>query len=77
MLVYDAHNIKTSHRQLVGGKPVVAVCNSAYRSSMAIGILERKGFKNATSMEGGSEAWIEAGLPVYGAEKGGSPVASA
>ena len=50
-------------------QPVVTVCNSAYRSSMAIGILERKGFKNVTSMEGGSEAWIEAGLPVYGAEK--------
>jgi glyoxylase-like metal-dependent hydrolase (beta-lactamase superfamily II)/rhodanese-related sulfurtransferase len=58
-------------------QPVVAVCNSAYRSSMAIGILERKGFKNATSLEGGSEAWIEAGLPVYGSEKGGAAAASA
>ncbi len=56
--------------KLDASQPVVAVCNSAYRSSMAIGILERKGFKNATSLEGGSEAWIEAGLPVYGAEKG-------
>jgi hydroxyacylglutathione hydrolase len=58
-------------------QPVVAVCNSAYRSSMAIGILERKGFKGATSLEGGSQAWIEAGLPVYGAEKGGSAAVSA
>jgi rhodanese-related sulfurtransferase len=58
-------------------QPVVAVCNSAYRSSMAIGILERKGFRNATSLEGGSEAWIEAGLPVYGSEKGGAAAASA
>ncbi len=58
-------------------QPVVAVCNSAYRSSMAIGILERKGFKNATSLEGGSEAWIEAGLPVYGADKGTTAAASA
>jgi len=57
-------------------QPVVAVCNSAYRSSMAIGILERKGFRNATSLEGGSEAWIEAGLPVYGSEKGGAAAAS-
>jgi rhodanese-related sulfurtransferase len=46
---------------------VVAVCNSAYRSSMAVGILERKGFQRASSLAGGSEAWIEAGLPVYGA----------
>jgi len=58
-------------------QPVVAVCNSAYRSSMAIGILERKGFKNVTSLDGGGEAWIEAGLPTYGAEKGGSAAASA
>jgi rhodanese-related sulfurtransferase len=49
-------------------QPVVTVCNSAYRSSMAIGILERKGFKQVSSLAGGSEAWIEAGLPVYGAE---------
>ena len=49
-------------------QPAVAVCNSAYRSSMAVGILERKGFTKAASMDGGSEAWIEAGLPVYSAE---------
>ena len=49
-------------------QPVVAVCNSAYRSSMAIGIMERKNFKNVTSLEGGSEAWIEAGLPVYSSQ---------
>ncbi len=45
-------------------EPVVTVCNSAYRSSMGIGVLERKGFKKVASMVGGSEAWIEAGLPV-------------
>ncbi len=49
-------------------EPIVAVCNSAYRSSMAIGVLERKGFTNVTSLAGGSEAWIAAGYPVYGAE---------
>ena len=45
-------------------EPVVTVCNSAYRSSMGIGILERRGFKKVASMEGGGEAWIVAGLPV-------------
>jgi rhodanese-related sulfurtransferase len=48
--------------------PVVAVCNSAYRSTLAIGVLERMGFTQVTSLAGGSEAWIEAGYPVYGAE---------
>ncbi len=50
-------------------QPVVLVCNSAYRSSMATGILERKGFTKARNLEGGSQAWIDAGLPVYEAEK--------
>ena len=45
-------------------EPVVTVCNSAFRSSLAVGILERKGFKKARSLDGGSEAWIQAGLPV-------------
>jgi len=45
--------------------PVVVVCNSAYRSSMATGILERKGFKMPRNLKGGSQAWIEVGLPVY------------
>lgn len=45
-------------------KPVVTVCNSAYRSSMGIGLLERRGFKKVASMVGGGQAWIEAGLPV-------------
>ncbi|HOI54074.1 MAG TPA: MBL fold metallo-hydrolase, partial [Phycisphaerae bacterium] len=49
-------------------QPVVTVCNSAYRSSMAIGLLEAKGFQQVTSLAGGSEAWINAGLPVFGAE---------
>ena len=49
-------------------EPVLTVCNSAYRSSMAVGILERKDFKNVASLDGGSEAWIAAGLPVLGAE---------
>lgn len=49
-------------------QPVVTVCNSAYRSSMAIGLLEAKGFQKVTSLAGGSEAWIDAGLPVYGVE---------
>ncbi len=50
-------------------QPVAAVCNSAYRSSLAVGILERQGFKDVASLAGGSAAWIEAGYPVYGNEK--------
>jgi hydroxyacylglutathione hydrolase len=59
-------------------QPVLTVCNSAYRSSMAVGVLERQGFKHASSLAGGSEAWLAAGLPVYGAEvQPGKPAAAA
>lgn len=56
--------------QLDPREPVVVVCNSAYRSSLAVGILERKGFNNVRNLEGGSEAWIASGLPVFEAAKG-------
>lgn len=47
---------------------VLMVCNSAYRSSMAAGIMQQLGFKDVRNLEGGSQAWIDAGLPTYGAE---------
>ncbi len=49
-------------------QPVVTVCNSAYRSSLAAGVLKRLGFKQVASLDGGSEAWIAAGLPTLGPE---------
>ena len=56
--------------QLDPAEPVVTVCNSAYRSSLAVGVLERQGFKKPMSLDGGSEAWLKAGLPVYESVKG-------
>ncbi len=61
---------KQAPTRLAQDQPVVAVCNSAFRSNLAIGLLERAGFKAATSMHGGSEAWIEAGLPVIRIDAG-------
>jgi len=46
--------------------PVLFVCNSAYRSSMAVGLAERLGFRHVASLAGGLDAWLDAGLPVYG-----------
>jgi len=67
-------NLTLSHLAELSSKldpeqPVVVVCNSAYRSSMGAGILERKGIKNARNLEGGSQAWMKAGFPVYEGEK--------
>jgi len=66
-------NMPLDHLAELSGKldprfPTMTVCNSAYRSSMGLGILERNGFKDLYNMAGGSEAWIAVGLPVYGAQ---------
>jgi rhodanese-related sulfurtransferase len=53
---------------------IVAVCNSAYRSSLAVGVFERMGFEHVSSMDGGSHAWIDAGLPVFEAKSAGTVV---
>ncbi len=53
-------------RTLDPSQPVVMICNSAYRSSMAVGLAERLGFADVGSLDGGLDAWIEAGLPVIG-----------
>ncbi|MBL9076234.1 MAG: MBL fold metallo-hydrolase [Planctomycetes bacterium] len=46
--------------------PIVMVCNSAYRSSMAVGLAERLGFVDVRSLDGGLDAWVAAGLPTTG-----------
>ncbi|MBN2473617.1 MAG: MBL fold metallo-hydrolase [Pirellulales bacterium] len=56
---------------------IVAVCNSAYRSSLAVGVFERLGFQHVGSMAGGGEAWVAAGLPVFEATAAGAGRAAA
>jgi len=67
-LEQDAHRLDPS-------MPVATVCNSSYRSSMAAGVMQRLGFRDVWNMEGGGEAWIEAGLPTLGAQTQGPPPA--
>ncbi len=57
----------TEGKRLAKEMPVLTVCNSAYRSSMGASVLLKMGFKNVLNMEGGSEAWIAAGLPTISA----------
>ncbi len=44
-------------------KQVILVCQSGNRSEQAYELLKKKGFINIANMEGGMNAWIEAGLP--------------
>jgi rhodanese-related sulfurtransferase len=66
------HLAELAPAKLDSGQRVVTVCNSAFRSSLAVGILERLNFKKVASLDGGSEAWIAAGLPTFGPEAKGA-----
>ncbi len=43
---------------------VIIVCNRGYQSSLAAVALQELGFRRATDLDGGFQAWRDAGLPV-------------
>jgi len=43
---------------------LVVVCNKGYQSSLAAATLKDMGFDRATDLDGGFQAWRDAGLPV-------------
>ena len=47
--------------------PIVLYCGGGYRSALAADNLQKMGYTNVVSMDGGMRAWREAGLPI---EKG-------
>lgn len=51
--------------------PFYLLCRSGQRASIAAGRFAKEGFPNAVVVEGGTQSWIAAGLPV---EKGAANV---
>ncbi|MFL6243766.1 MAG: rhodanese-like domain-containing protein [Acidimicrobiia bacterium] len=49
----------TDHDQFV-----VVLCSAGFTSSLAAATLQDMGFRNATDVDGGFQAWKAAGLPV-------------
>jgi rhodanese-related sulfurtransferase len=43
---------------------VIVLCNEGYASSLAAAGLQELGFARATDLDGGFQAWRQAGLPV-------------
>jgi rhodanese-related sulfurtransferase len=43
---------------------LVLYCGGGFRSSLAADALQKMGYTNAISLDGGWRAWVEAGLPV-------------
>jgi rhodanese-related sulfurtransferase len=46
--------------------PLVLYCGGGYRSALAAEALQRMGYTNVISMDGGWRGWTEAGYPVEG-----------
>jgi hydroxyacylglutathione hydrolase len=49
---------------LPADRPIIAVCGSGYRSSIAASLLARNGFSDVSSMGGGMSAWNQQDLPL-------------
>jgi rhodanese-related sulfurtransferase len=45
-------------------RQLILMCDEGYQSSLAAATLQRLGFRWATDMDGGFQAWRDAGLPV-------------
>lgn len=45
-------------------KPVAVICRSGRRSAQAVQILKEAGFTQVVNVEGGTSAWVNAGLEV-------------
>jgi rhodanese-related sulfurtransferase len=45
-------------------KPVAVICHSGRRSAKGAEILRNAGFTQVANVEGGTNAWVNAGLPV-------------
>lgn len=43
---------------------IVLYCGGGYRSALAADALQRMGYRNVTSMDGGFRGWVAAGHPV-------------
>lgn len=46
------------------GAPVVLYCGGGFRSALAADNLQKMGYTNVISMDGGWRGWTEAGFPV-------------
>jgi hydroxyacylglutathione hydrolase len=45
-------------------RPLVVHCQRGNRSTVALSILEQKGYKNLYALEDGFEAWVQAGYEI-------------
>jgi rhodanese-related sulfurtransferase len=57
-------SILAQKEKLAADKQLVFICQVGQRSALACEFAAAAGFKDLYNVEGGTEAWIKAGLPV-------------
>ena len=45
-------------------RPIVLYCGGGYRSALAADAIQKMGYRNVISMDGGFRGWCEAGYPL-------------
>ena len=55
--------------QADAGQPIYVICKSGARAAKACNAFAAAGFTNAINVEGGTDAWVTAGLPVVRGKK--------
>jgi rhodanese-related sulfurtransferase len=65
LLEFAADPASPSHKEgLEPGLRVIVYCRSGSRAALATATLKALGYENVANLEGGFNAWKEAGLPV-------------
>lgn len=57
-------DIATKHNSLPKDRPLIVVCERGRNALSAAGKLRKLGFENVFSLEGGLQAWTQAGMPL-------------
>jgi hypothetical protein len=70
----DDLNPADFRRLAENGDPIYILCQSGGRARKAIAKLEEAGVDGCVLVEGGTQAWIDAGLPVERSGGGGLPL---
>jgi len=55
-------------------RPIYVLCQSGGRARKAVEKFRRAGFENCSLVEGGTQAWMDAGLPVISSESRALPL---
>lgn len=66
--LHSLDGFKAAIPELQRDEPVIVICKSGYRSSVACSLLQRAGFKDVTNVVGGVDAWRQAGFALTSAE---------